>query len=65
MEGEFCDGRTNEVCDSERSLVAALGHNEPAGQIEAREMETVRIKGALLRAEELSDDVAVALEQTR
>jgi hypothetical protein len=46
----------------ERSLVAARGHSEPAGQIAAREMEIVRIKGALQRAEELSDDVAAAIE---
>ena len=47
----------------ERSLVAARGHHEPAGQIAAREMEIVRIKGALQRAEELSDDVAAAIER--
>jgi|HubBroStandDraft_1064217.scaffolds.fasta_scaffold03413_3 integrase len=46
-----------------RSLVAARGHSEPAGQIAAREMEIVRIKGALQRAEELSDDVAAAIER--
>jgi hypothetical protein len=46
----------------ERSLVAARGHSEPAAQITAREMEIVRIKGALQRAEELSDDVAAAIE---
>ena len=46
----------------ERSLMAARGHNEPAGQIAAREMELVRIRGALRRAEELSDDVAAAIE---
>jgi hypothetical protein len=48
----------------ERSLTAARGHHEPAGQIAAREMEIVRIKGALQRAEELSDDVAAAIEGT-
>jgi integrase len=47
----------------ERSLVAARGHHEPAGQIAAREMEIVRIKGALQRAEELSDDVAAVIER--
>ena len=31
----------------ERSLVAARGHSEPAGQIAAREMEIVRIKGVV------------------
>src|SRR5579863_1446431 len=47
----------------ERSLVAARGHSEPAGQIAAREMEIVRIKGALQRAEELMDNVAATIEQ--
>jgi hypothetical protein len=47
----------------ERSLAAARGHSEPAGQIAAREIEIVRIKGALQRAEELSDDVAAAIER--
>ena len=47
----------------ERRLMAARGHGEPAGQIAAREMEIVRIKGALQRAEELSDDVAAAIER--
>jgi hypothetical protein len=45
-----------------RSLVAARGNSEPAGQIAAREMEIARIKGALQRAEELSDDVAAAIQ---
>jgi hypothetical protein len=48
----------------ERSLVAARGHREPAEQIATREMEIVRIEGALKRAEELSDDVAAAIERT-
>lgn len=47
----------------ERSLVAARSHSEPAGQIAAREMEIVRIKGALQRAEELSDDAAAAIDR--
>src|SRR5882672_5926117 len=51
------------LASHERSLVAARGHGEPAGQIAAREMELVRIKGALQRAEELSDDVAAAIER--
>jgi hypothetical protein len=51
------------LASHERSLVAAQGHSEPAGQIAAREMEIVRIKGALQRAEELSDDVATAIER--
>jgi hypothetical protein len=33
-----------------------------AGQIASRELEIVRIQGALQRAEELSDDVAAAIE---
>ncbi len=52
------------LASHERSLMAARGHQEPAGQIAAREMEIVRIKGALHRAEELSDDVAAAIEGT-
>jgi integrase len=51
------------LASHERSLVAARGHSEPAGQIAAREMEIVRIKGALQRADELSDDVATAIER--
>jgi hypothetical protein len=51
------------LASHERSLAAAQGHREPAGQIAAREMEIVRIKGALQRAEELSDDVAAAIER--
>ena len=51
------------LASHERSLGAARGHSEPAGQIAAREMEIVRIKGALQRAEELSDDVAAAIER--
>ena len=37
--------------------MAARGHSAPAGQIAAREMEIVRIKGALQRAEDLNEDV--------
>jgi hypothetical protein len=56
---------TEQTCGShEHSLVAARGYREPAGQIASREMEIVRIKGALQRAEELSDDVAAAVERT-
>jgi hypothetical protein len=39
-----------------------VSNNEPAGQIASRELEIVRIKRALQRAEELSDDVAAAIE---
>lgn len=52
------------LASHERSLLAARGHSEPAEQIAAREMEIVRIKGALQRAEELSDDVAATIERT-
>ena len=45
------------------TLMAAGGHSEPRGQIAAREMEIVRIKGALDRVEELNDHVAAAIEQ--
>src|ERR1700722_10859148 len=51
------------LASHERSLAAARGHSEPAGQIASREMEIIRIKGALQRAEELSDDVASAIER--
>lgn len=45
-----------------RALTLARKHNELAGQIAARELEIVRIQGALRRAEELTDDVAAAIE---
>jgi hypothetical protein len=51
------------LASHERSVMAARSHGEPAGQIAAREMEVVGIKGALQRAEELSHDVADAIEQ--
>jgi len=51
------------LISQERRLASARGHSEPAGQIAAREIEIVRIKGALQRAEELSDDVAAAIER--
>jgi hypothetical protein len=47
----------------EPSLSTARGYSEPAGQIAAHETEIVRIKGALHRAEKLSDDVAAAFER--
>jgi Phage integrase family len=50
------------LASHQRSLSASRGHNEPAGQIASREREIVRIKGALQRAEELSDDMAAAIE---
>lgn len=51
------------LASHQRSLTAARTHNEPAGQIAARELELVRIQGALQRAEELTIDVATAIEQ--
>jgi len=51
------------LASHQRSLNAAKGHNEPAGQIAARELELVRIQTALQRASELSDDVAAAIEE--
>ena len=50
------------LASHQRSLTTAREHNEPAGQIASRELEIVRINGALQRAEELSDDVAEAIE---
>ncbi|MGA7926091.1 MAG: hypothetical protein WCA20_08850 [Candidatus Sulfotelmatobacter sp.] len=50
------------LASHERGLASARGHNEPAGQIATRELEIVRIKTAMLRAEELNDDVAAAIE---
>jgi hypothetical protein len=50
------------LASHQRSLTAAHVHSEPAGQIASRELEIVRIKGALQRAEELSDDVAAAID---
>ena len=46
----------------ERAAARAREHGEPAGQIAARELEITRIKGALRRADELTNDVAAALE---
>ena len=45
-----------------RTLATAREHGEPAGQMAARELEVVRIEGALRRTEELTDDVAAAIE---
>lgn len=50
------------LASHQRNLNDEHEHNEPAGQIASRELEIVRIKGALQRAEELSDDVAAAIE---
>ena len=46
----------------QRALERARSAGEPAGQIAARELEIQRITGALRRADELTDDVAAALE---
>jgi len=46
----------------ERELAAAKGRGEPAGQVAARELEVTRIRSALWRAEELTADVASAIE---
>jgi hypothetical protein len=46
----------------ERELAAARERREPAGQTAARELEVIRIRTALNRAEELSGDVADAIE---
>ena len=51
------------LASHQRSLAAARDHNDPAGQIASRELEIVRIKGALQRAEELSDNVVAAIEE--
>jgi integrase len=50
------------LASHQRSLATARNHNEPAGQLAARELEIVRIKQALQRSEELSADVASAIE---
>jgi hypothetical protein len=50
------------LASHQRELAAAKGRREPAGQIAARELEVARIKNALQRAEELTDDVAAAIE---
>ena len=46
----------------ERALERARSAGEPAGQLAARQLEIQRITGALRRADELTDDVAAALE---
>jgi hypothetical protein len=50
------------LASHERELAAARGRSEPAGQVAARELEVVRIRSALIRAEELSGDVATTIE---
>ena len=46
----------------ERALKVAQERGEPAGQIAARELEVGRIRQAMQRAEELTMDVAAAIE---
>lgn len=45
-----------------RALDKAREHGEPAGQIAARELEVERIRSAMQRAQDLSDDAGEALE---
>lgn len=45
-----------------RAMTAAREAGEPAGQIAARELEIGRIESALRRADELTADVAEAIE---
>lgn len=45
-----------------RALDKAREHGEPAGQIASRKLEVERIRSAMPRAQELSDDAADALE---
>jgi len=50
------------LASHERALVRARSEGEPVGQIAARELETERIRSAMLRATELTEGVAEALE---
>lgn len=50
------------LASHQRALTRARKDNEPAGQIAARELEMIRIQAALRRAEELTHDVAEAIE---
>ena len=51
------------LASHERTLASAKIRGEPAGQIAAREMEVARLRQALHRAEELTMDVAAAIEE--
>jgi hypothetical protein len=65
--GEGCGiGGTLGQIDSPRSCQFGFCPEvtTPCGQVAARELEIVRIRGALQRAEELLDDVAIAIEGT-
>jgi len=50
------------LASPQRELAAAKVRGEPAGQLAARELEVIRITSALQRAEDLTDDVAAAIE---
>lgn len=50
------------IASHTRALTRAHEAGEPAGQIAARELEIDRLRSALARAEELSANVAAALE---
>jgi hypothetical protein len=49
------------LASRERSLMREVTANQPDDRI--REIEVARIQGELLKAEELSDDVAAAIER--
>jgi site-specific recombinase XerD len=53
------------IASHTRALAKARDLAEPAGQLAARELELDRLRSALRRAEELDDDVAIALESAR
>jgi hypothetical protein len=61
-EAERSTGLPADAVSHRRSLTAAREGGEPAGQIAARELEVIRIESALRRAEELTEDVAGAIE---
>jgi hypothetical protein len=50
------------LASHERELAAAKGRGEPAGQIAARGLEVARIRSAVRRVEELTCDIAEAIE---
>jgi site-specific recombinase XerD len=50
------------LASHERALAHGREHGEPAGQLAARDLEITRIRQALQRAEDLSEEVAAAIE---
>jgi hypothetical protein len=50
------------LASHQRALTRARSDAEPAAQIAARELEIGRIQAALRRAEELTEDLAAAIE---